>query len=214
MFKRNSARQHNLGEGTSSQRPILLRDAFTLHPCYSSVSLKKFVVLCPSSNRQNFTMGLHSAPRISALMLVIAFGGGPMTNILLHNVRSTDPQPLTVPMAASSLVFWSACTVRVHARHRIVASSPAREYLHRGKATDPDRSSQWGYFHKCSRSLPSNKPPEIRLIERCYSVRYRIPFASVVLCSTLLIWEALSMGPTVAYKNYRTNVSSVTAVSR
>jgi hypothetical protein len=39
--QRNSARQHNLGEGTSLQRPILLRDTFTLHPCYLSASLKK-----------------------------------------------------------------------------------------------------------------------------------------------------------------------------
>jgi hypothetical protein len=44
--------------------------------------------------------GVTFASKNLCPMLVIAFGGGPMTNILLYNVRSTGPQPLTVLMAA------------------------------------------------------------------------------------------------------------------
>jgi hypothetical protein len=68
------ARQHKLGEGASLQRPRILRDALTLHPCYSSVRIKKCVVLCLTSSRQNFTIGLHSPP-ISALRWSPGFGG-------------------------------------------------------------------------------------------------------------------------------------------
>ena len=64
-----------LGEGTSLQRPRSLRDASTLHPPYSSARLKK-VVLCPISDRQNFTNELSSAATISAQCWSSSFGGG------------------------------------------------------------------------------------------------------------------------------------------
>jgi hypothetical protein len=59
-------------------------------------------------------------------MLVIAFGGGPMTNILLYNVRSTDPQPSIVRMAASSFVFLECLQPSEFAtrHHTIAASAP------------------------------------------------------------------------------------------
>ena len=71
-----------LGEGTSLQRPGPLRDASTLHPCYSSARPKKFIVLCRISDRQNFANALRSAAIISAPVLVIEFRGKPMANIL------------------------------------------------------------------------------------------------------------------------------------
>ena len=78
-----------LGEGTSLQRPAPLRDAFTLHPHYSSARLKKSRVL--SDIRQTklykrINLGCNNF----CPMLVIEFRGRPMANILRQASRSSQ----------------------------------------------------------------------------------------------------------------------------
>jgi hypothetical protein len=100
--------QHNWGRARPCEAGNFLRDPFTLHPCYSSARSKNSS--CSVRHRTYTTLqwGYIRLQEFLPLMLVIAFGGGPMTNILLYNLRSTNPHSLAVLMAASSLVFWSA----------------------------------------------------------------------------------------------------------
>jgi hypothetical protein len=86
-FPRNSARQHNWGKARPC-RDRTLRDAFTLHPCYSSARLKKkrraLSGIRHTKLYKRITFGCNNL----CPMLVIGFRGRPMANIFAAGAHS------------------------------------------------------------------------------------------------------------------------------